>query len=68
MLVYPTINQAFFVYGISHGSVLGLLLFILYINDMTNALHTARKCFAEDACLFLSSNTIISKKKNIYTV
>ena len=43
--------------GVPQGSVLRLLLFILYINDMVNALHTTPRLFANDSCLLLSSKS-----------
>ena len=39
--------------GVFQGSVLGPLLFILYISDMVNALHTTPRLFADDSCLLL---------------
>ena len=41
--------------GVPQGSVLGPLLFILYINDTVNALNTTTRRFADDSCLLLSS-------------
>ena len=41
--------------GVPQGSVLGPLLFILYVNDMTTALHSTPRLFADDICLFLTA-------------
>ena len=38
--------------GIPQGSVLGTLLFVIYINDMPNNLHKSCLLFADDAKLF----------------
>ena len=37
----------------SQGSVLGLLLFLIYINDLTANISSQIKLFADDASLFL---------------
>ena len=41
--------------GVPQGSVLGPLLFILYVNDMITALHSTPRLFADDTCLFLTA-------------
>ena len=44
--------------GVPNGSVLGPLLFLIYINDLSDGLQSICKIFADDTSLFSKINGI----------
>ena len=52
--------------GAPQGSILGPLLFLLYVNDLPNSTTTSPRLFADDTCLVLSSSSIPSLTQTCY--
>ena len=51
--------------GVPQGSVLGPLLFILYVNDLSKAPGFTISLFADDTCLILSHDNIKTLEKKL---
>ena len=46
--------------GVLQGSILGLLFFVIYINDLTDGISSIAKLFADDTSLF----SVVQNKNN----
>ena len=65
LLEWLSSNYRFMHCGVPQGTILGPLLFLIYINDLPNCLsHSRARMFADDTHMISSSNNI--KDINLY--
>lgn len=57
MVITSPLPKVYINYGVPQGSILGPLLFLLYVNDIhnINASHNSIKQYADDTCLIISA-------------
>ena len=51
--------------GVPQGSILGPLLFLIYINDMPQAVDSELLLYADDTCLVFQHRNIIAIQKHL---
>ena len=51
--------------GVLQGSVLGPLLFLIYVNDMSQAVECDLYLYADDSCLLFQHKNVIEIKKQL---
>ena len=58
-------NYRYIKCGVPQGSVLGPLLFTIYINDISSSTNSAPRLYADDTCLILQDDNISNLKYKI---
>ena len=52
-------------YGVLQGSILGPLLYIIYVNNFSNAINCNSKLYTDDTCLIIKKKSIESIRLSI---
>ena len=49
--------------GVQHGSILGLLLFLIYVKDMKRVVTSTLLLYADDSCILYQHKDVVQIKK-----
>ena len=60
-------NEKPVVCGVPQGSILGPLLFLIYVNDMSRAVSCSLNLYADDSALIVSGKNVEDVEKNLST-
>ena len=63
-----TSSQRYILAGVLQGFTLGLILFLIYVNDLTNGIRSVRKIYTDDPSLLQKLNTKLFLILNSITI